>query len=115
MQVKVKALLVWLASPLVSCPQSDSIEHLGSKLVVVLGHTGCGAVGAALKQNSGYVKHITDEIKRAIGTESDTEKASILNVMQSVSKINEHLTKVDGLLITGALYHTESGIVDFLE
>lgn len=90
-----------------------AVEHLACKLVVVLGHTGCGAVSAALKQNHGYIKFITDEIKRAIGTESDTVKASILNVEQSVNKIKEHLTETEGVLVTGALYHTESGIVDF--
>lgn len=90
-----------------------AVEHLGCKLVVVLGHTGCGAVSAALKQNGGYIKFITDEIRRAIGTEFDTVKAGMLNVKQSVSKIKDRLTETEGLLVTGALYHTESGIVDF--
>lgn len=90
-----------------------AVEHLACRLVVVLGHTGCGAVSAALKQNHGYIKLITDEIRRAIGTESDTVQASILNVKQSVSKIKERLTETEGLLVSGALYHTESGLVDF--
>lgn len=89
-----------------------AVEHLGCKLVVVLGHTGCGAVGAALKQNGGYVKFITDEIRRSLGVETDGVKASILNVKQSVSKI-ENAIKAEGLTVSGALYHTESGIVDF--
>ena len=89
-----------------------AVEHLGCKLVVVLGHTGCGAVGAALKQNSGYIKHITDEIKRAIGAETDEVKASVLNVHQSVAKIKELLSET-GAHVTGALYHTDSGKVDF--
>lgn len=89
-----------------------AVEHLGCRLVVVLGHTGCGAVGAALKQNGGYVKFITDEIRRSLGVETDGVKASILNVKQSVSKI-ENAVKADGLMVAGALYHTESGIVDF--
>ena len=90
-----------------------AVEHLGCKLVVVLGHTGCGAVGAALKENSGYLKLITDEIRCAIGTESDTVKAGILNINHSVSKIKESLPATDGLIVIGALYHTESGVVDF--
>ena len=90
-----------------------AVDHLGCKLVVVLGHTNCGAVGAALKQNNGFVKHITDEIKHAIGSESDTVKASILNVQHSVSKLKANLAETQGLLVTGALYHTDSGIVDF--
>ena len=91
-----------------------AVEHLGCKIVVVLGHTGCGAVGGALQEHGGYLKFITDEIRRAIGTETDTVKASVLNVNQSVSKIRERVS-AEGLLVTGALYHTDSGIVDFLE
>ena len=89
-----------------------AVEHLGCQLVVVLGHTGCGAVGAANKENGGFIKFITDEIRRAVGTETDAVKASILNVERSVSKIKERIN-ADGLLVTGALYHTDSGIVDF--
>ena len=90
-----------------------AVEHLGCRLVVVLGHSGCGAVGAALNENGGYVKIITDEIKRAIGHETDELKASILNVKQSVEKIEKLLNESDGFVVTGALYHTESGVVDF--
>lgn len=90
-----------------------AIEHLGCRLVVVLGHTGCGAVGAALEQNSGYVKFITDEIKHAIGEETDMVKAVVLNIKQSISKIKKHLNMEENILVTGALYHTESGVVDF--
>ena len=90
-----------------------AVEHLGCKLVVVLGHTCCGAVGAALGKTRGYVQHITDEIRRAIGTESDTVKASLLNVQQSVRKIKDCLSQTEGLAVVGALYHTESGVVDF--
>ena len=89
-----------------------AVEHLGCRLVVVLGHTGCGAVGAAHGQNGGYIKFITDEISRAIGNETDGVKASVLNVKNSVSKIKESI-RAEGLLVTGALYHTESGVVDF--
>lgn len=90
-----------------------AVEHLGCKLVVVLGHTLCGAVGASSKQNGGYVKFITDEIRSAIGEETDAVKASILNVKQSVAKIQRLLHNTDEVCITGALYHTESGVVDF--
>ena len=47
-------------------------DHLGTNLVVVLGHTHCGAVGATITSNpSGFVKYITDEIRLAIGDEKD--------------------------------------------
>ena len=91
-----------------------AVEHLGVRLVLVLGHTGCGAVNAALHQNRGLVKHVTDEIKRAIGAETDEVKASVLNVRQSVAKIEQSLLKTENVYVCGALYHTESGTVDFL-
>ncbi len=89
-----------------------AVEHLGCKLVVVLGHTGCGAVSAASAKNAGYVKFITDEIRQAVGLETDAVKASTLNVKQSVAKIRR-LLSCDGLVVAGALYRTESGAVDF--
>lgn len=88
-------------------------EHLGCKLVVVLGHTLCGAVGAASKQNGGYVSTICEEIRRAVGIETDAVKASVLNAKHSALKIEKLLNKTDGLLIAPAIYRTESGIVDF--
>ena len=90
-----------------------AVEHLGCKLVVVLGHTLCGAVGAAAKQNGGFVRFITDEIRQAIGMEEDAVKAAILNVKQSVAKIQRLICKTEGLEVTGALYNTQSGVVDF--
>lgn len=87
-------------------------EHLGCKLVVVLGHTQCGAVGACFNKNVGFVKFITDEIRRAVGDETDAVKASIMNVKHSVAKI-KNLIRADGLKVVGALYRTESGEVDF--
>ena len=109
--------VIRVAGNVVDNHQLGSIEyalgHLGCKLVVVLGHTQCGAVGAAVKQNVGFVKFITDEISRAIGAETDAVKASILNVKQSVEKIKEALKDFEGLQVAGALYHTDSGAVDF--
>ena len=89
-----------------------AVEHLGCRLVLVLGHTGCGAVNAALSENHGFVRHITDEIRHAIGSETDATKASALNAKQSVSRIKNAFQRED-LLVVGALYHTESGAVDF--
>ena len=91
-----------------------AVEHLNCKLILVLGHTNCGAVGAALGKHSGYLQLIADEIKRAIGTEPDAVKASALNVRQTVSKLQTHLAKQKDVLVTGALYQTNSGVVDFL-
>lgn len=94
-------------------------EHLGTKLAVVLGHTNCGAVGAAVSSDpGGFVKYITDEIKKAIGEEKDPTKASCLNVRNSVAAIRESLKELvekGELTVCGALYHIDSGEVEFLD
>ena len=93
-------------------------DHLGTNLVIVLGHTNCGAVGAALSSSpDGFVKYITDEIKKAIGDEKDALKASCLNVERSVSIIKEKLKLTDEspLKVCGAIYHIDRGKVEFME
>ncbi|MCM1127181.1 MAG: carbonic anhydrase [Lachnospiraceae bacterium] len=104
--------------------QLGSIEyaagHLGSKLVVVLGHEHCGAVGAAMQgEPDGFVKYITDEIRKAIGEEKDEYKACCLNVERAVSVVKESLgvsdTDENGLKVCGAFYHIGSGEVEFLD
>ncbi len=79
-------------------------EHLGSNLIVVLGHTHCGAVG--------YIKSITNEIRLAVGNEKDDYKACCLNVEHSIKKINDNLNLPNAKVI-GAVYDIESGEVEF--
>lgn len=103
--------------------QLGSIEyaagHLGSKLVVVLGHEHCGAVNAAVHHEpDGYVKYITDEIRKAIGDEKDELRACCLNVERGVSIIKDSLgiqEENDRLKVCGAIYHIGSGEVEFLD
>lgn len=89
-----------------------AVEHLGCRLVVVLGHTGCGAVDAALRPNDGFVRHITEEIKCGIGSECDAIRASVMNALHSAEKIKSAFS-LASLHVCAALYHTESGKVDF--
>ena len=95
-------------------------EHLGCKLVLVLGHTHCGAVNAALAGDSeGYIKYIVEEIQEAIGTETDPYEACHHNVRHSMHVIENSL-KIQavehdyGVKVMGAIYDIESGKVDFL-
>lgn len=95
-------------------------EHLGSRLILVMGHNHCGAVDAAIHHApAGFVKSITDEIKKAIGDETDPYAASCLNVRHSMKKIEESLKiryedETHGLRVCGAVYHLEDGKVEFL-
>ena len=93
-------------------------DHLGCKLVVVLGHEHCGAVGAAISSApEGFVKYITDEILKAVGEEKDELRACRLNVERSVSIIKEQLKLTDesALKVCGAIYHIDTGVVEFME
>ena len=65
----------------------------------------------------GFIKYITDEIKKAIGDEKDELKASCLNVERSVSIVKEslNLTEDSPLNVCGAVYHIGSGEVEFLD
>lgn len=96
-----------------------AIGHLGCRLVLILGHDHCGAVDAALNHKTdGYVKYITDEIKRAIGEEKDQYRASCLNVERSVFIVKDSLhiqETADGPKVQGAIYHIDSGAVEFLQ
>lgn len=105
--------------------QLGSIEyaagHLGCQLVIVLGHDHCGAVDAAIHSDpDGYIKFITDEIKKAIGDEKDELQASCLNVKHSVAIIEQSLDiqkmeSQEGLKVIGAIYHLQDGAVEFLK
>lgn len=116
--------VIRLAGNVIDDHQLGSIEyaagHLGCKLVVVLGHTRCGAVEAAIHHDpEGYIKYITDEIKYAIGDETDPYKASCLNVRHSIREIEKSLciARIEdqtGLRVVGAMYHIEDGSVEFL-
>lgn len=90
-------------------------DHLGCPLAVVLGHTCCGAVGAAIEGGAeGFIRTITQEIKAAIGEETDGYKASCLNTRHNVERIQNSLN-IPGLKTIGAIYHIEDGRVEFLK
>ena len=96
-----------------------AVSHLHCRLVVVLGHNHCGAVDAAINHDpEGYIRFITDEIRLAIGRETDDLRACCLNVKHSVAVIEQSLgirqEEEQGLQVIGALYHLENGSVEFL-
>ncbi len=104
--------------------QLGSVEyaahHLGVKLVMVLGHTHCGAVEAAVHHDpDGYIKFITDVIKQAIGEETDDYQACCLNIRHSIAVLESsfeiHQEEEHGLKVIGAVYHLQDGRVDFID
>ena len=95
-------------------------EHLGTKLIVMLGHTRCGAVQSVIEGHSGgFIDFILQDISLAIGDEKDDFKASCMNVRHGVQRIRHELEihpikDEQGLEVIGAIYHIEDGSVEFL-
>ena len=104
--------------------QLGSIEyaaaHLHCPLILVLGHTGCGAVGASLSGGGeGYIQYIADEILLAVGEERDPDRACRLNVQHAVETLRRAFADhpeipTDDLDIRGAVYDIRSGLVQWL-
>ena len=105
--------------------QLGSIEyaagHLHCRLILLLGHTGCGAVGAALSGGGeGFIQYITDEILLAVGQERDPLRACEKNVLYGVQLLRREFAEhpeipAEDLEIRGAVYDIETGAVRWLE
>ena len=110
----------------------------GTPLVVVLGHSQCGAIIATLDQlrqptgkQSPNLKSIVDRIRPGVenllqgrlarDNASLVQRAVRANILASVqqlrhgSAIIENLVSGQGMLVTGAEYSLETGAVEFLE
>ena len=114
-----------------------AVETFGVRLVVVMGHTNCGAVAAtidALKKNAhpeslGNLRSIIDRIRPAIegllnlNIEEDQlmEQAVRSNTRISTNSLKygssslERMTEEDNLLIISAEYCLETGKVEFFD
>lgn len=103
-------------------------DRFGTRLVVVLGHSSCGAIQATLEElhrpstnQSPNLKAIVDRIRPAVDPRDDEQTAMRANILASVnqlrhgSSIIEGLVGSNGLVIVGAWYSLESGVVEFLE
>ncbi|MEQ8155955.1 MAG: carbonic anhydrase [Clostridiaceae bacterium] len=105
-------------------------EHLGSPLIVVLGHEKCGAVKATVDggEAAGSIDSIVEKIKpslekvKAAGTASAdlAEKTTDENIKNSIvdiekSPVIKHLVESGKVTVVGAKYHIETGEVTFIE
>ncbi|HET7314599.1 carbonic anhydrase [Salinisphaera sp.] len=132
--------VIRVAGNIVAPSLTGSIEYaaemFGTRLVVVLGHTQCGAVKATVDQlqqptelQSPNLRSIVDQVRPAVDALLDTElrhdhsalaaAAVRANVEKSVDQLRhssavlENLIETDGLKIVGAEYSVETGAVDF--
>lgn len=96
-------------------------EHLGAKVVVVMGHTKCGAVSAALSGHAdGHIQAIVDDILIGIGDERDSIKAENKNISYNKEKIMESeiiqaMAAGGELIVVEAKYDIDTGKVTFIE
>jgi carbonic anhydrase len=111
-------------------------ERFGSRLVVVLGHTGCGAIEAtidSLQSNNdsgseniqdivGRIRPAVEHLVQKIPAEARKDvlnqavRANVeanVNALKNASRILERLIRDQGLLIVGAEYSLATGQVDF--
>ena len=103
-----------------------SVRHLAVPVVLILGHTHCGAVTAAagLKKITPDNGKIANFLKPAIEnahhfSQDPIEGAVLANVTRTVSRLNQMeqfatLVAKQTLLICGAIYHLEDGKVRFI-
>lgn len=97
-----------------------SIDHLGSILVVVLGHQNCGAVDAVFHGHTEDIPEIAKLIEPAVKCSHSVKESIKRNVENMVHKLkkNKHYRKLieEGKLkVVGGYYHLESGKVDFFD
>ena len=133
--------VVRVAGNIVAPTQIGSIEfaaeRFGTRLVVVLGHSNCGAVDAtlqALRQpgadpspNLGTIVEriapaVRDLAHAAAGDEAQLMQDAVrANVRASVAGLREqsaiidHLVQTDGLMVVGAEYALGTGRLEFLD
>ncbi|MBP7934257.1 MAG: tetratricopeptide repeat protein [Phycisphaerae bacterium] len=107
-------------------------EHLETPLLLILGHTRCGAVTAVAKRDKigGSIPQLVDNIARAVAAAEKAHpdlqgdalvaEAVKANVLQSIedllksSEIVRHLASSGRLKIEGAIYDLEKGTIQWL-
>lgn len=104
-----------------------SCKVAGSKVVVVLGHTKCGAVTAACNHvELGNITHLLNKIQPAVSdamkgeaTPDAIEKVTLKNIELSIERIRDEspilaeMEKNGEIKIVGAVYDVASGAVCF--
>jgi carbonic anhydrase len=134
--------VIRVAGNIVAPSQVDSVEfaaeRYGTRLVVVLGHSRCGAILATLEElerpaeaQSRNLRSIVDRVRPSVEALLDTDlrhqpdalvhQAVRANIRVSASHLRhgsdvlEHLIQNDGLLVVGAEYSLETGVVEFFD
>lgn len=109
--------------------EQDSIDysvlHLGSKLVLVVGHENCGAVQAVMARKTAGIEAVAEQIAPSLHldqpgtplTLEDAVKINIRHVVQEIAQSKEvaQLIKEGKVEVAGAYYQASTGRVEFLQ
>lgn len=134
--------VIRVAGNIVAPSQVGSVEfaaaRYGTRLVVVMGHSQCGAVVATLEEllgratnQSHNLRSIVDRVRPSVETllaggghqdlDSLVRESVRANVRASVDHLRlgseqlEELIRTDGLVVVGAEYSLETGVVTFFD
>ena len=94
-----------------------AVEHLKAPLVVVIGHSKCGAVTAAHEGGKlpPNIEHIVGYIKPAVAKGGDVDETIHANVEVMVERIKEDkIVEHLGVTVVGAYYDIHTGKVTWL-
>jgi carbonic anhydrase len=134
--------VIRVAGNIVAPSQVGSVEfaasRFGTRLVVVMGHSHCGAVIATLEELRGQastqfwnlrsiVKRVRPSVEAVFAARKTDDPELLLreavranvrastNHLRGGSELLEHLIHEDGLIVVGAEYSLETGIVEFFD
>lgn len=97
-----------------------AVEHLGVPLILVMGHSQCGAVLAALEGHAdGYIEDVLREIREGLHAETDVDAAICDNIRHSYqgvmcSAVVRELIRAGRVEVVCARYDIATGKVSLL-
>jgi carbonic anhydrase len=134
--------VIRVAGNIVAPSQIGSVEfaaaRFGTRLVIVMGHSQCGAITATLEELSGRaetssrnLRSIVTRVRPSVEAVLSGQPAADLSVLMPAairanvrasanhlrhgSELLERLIEEEGLLVVGAEYSLETGIVTFFD
>jgi len=134
--------VIRVAGNIAAPSQVDSVEfaasRFGTRLVMVLGHSQCGAILATLEgmrqpkeSQSPYLRSIIEQVRPSVigllATELKNDPGALVkqavranvrasaNQLRHGSAVLERLIQSEGLVVVGAEYSLETGVVDFFD
>jgi len=105
-----------------------AVAHLGTQLVLVLGHTGCGAVTLALKGQkpkgnlatvAEALMDLADEVKGVtddpVGAAVEVNVRNVMEHLTLEEPVTSELVRKNRVIVAGAVYDIVTGRVRFLK